>query len=384
LKNNKNLLILILTIGVFGIMNTEMGIIGIIPLIAQNFDVTVPTASLLVSGFALVVAIAGPTMPLLFSKVNRKTVMVIALGIFTASNIFSMFASSFTVLLLARIIPAAFHPIYVSMALTVAGTSVERHESAKAVAKVFIGVSAGMVLGVPITSFIATEFSFAMAMLFFAAVNGIMLIATLLFVPSMPVTEVLSYGKQVSVLKKPLMLIAILLVILLNGALFGFYSYLSDFLENVTHLSTRMISFVLLIYGLTNIVGNIIAGRVLTTNANKTIFTIPFALIATYVLMFFTGPISMVTILLVTILGIIAGIIANINQYVISEAGPEAPNFSNGLFLTAANLGTTFGPIICGMFITAFSTAYSLMGAIIFSVMSILVILIRRKIEAKA
>lgn len=384
MKDNKNLLILILTIGVFGIMNTEMGIIGIIPLIAQEFHVSVPTAGLLVSGFALVVAIAGPTMPLLFSKVNRKTVMVLALTIFTASNIFSMFAPNFTLLLLARIIPAAFHPIYVSMALTVAGTSVERSESAKAVAKVFIGVSAGMVLGVPVTSFIATEFSFAMSMLFFAVVNGIMLLATLLFVPSMPVTEVLSYGKQVSVLKKPLMLVAIILVILLNGALFGFYSYLSDFLENVTHLSTRMISFVLLIYGLTNIVGNIIAGRVLTTNSNKTIFIIPFALITTYVLLFLTGTLSGVTVLLITILGVIAGIIANINQYIIADAGPEAPDFSNGLFLTAANLGTTFGPIICGIFISQFGTAYSLFGAIIFAVLSIFIIILGNKIATTA
>lgn len=383
LKKNTSLLILILTIGVFGIMNTEMGIIGILPLIAQEFDVSVPTASLLVSAFALIVAIAGPTMPLAFPKVNRKTVMVLALSIFTASNIVSVFAPNFTVLLLARVIPAAFHPIYVSMALTVAGTSVPAHDSAKAVSKVFIGVSAAMVLGVPVTSFIATEISFAMSMVFFAAVNGIMLLATLVFVPSIPVTTRLSYGKQVSVLKKPQMLVSIITVILLNGAVFGFYSYLSDYLETITLMSSRTISLVLLIYGLTNIVGNVIAGRILTINAKKSIFILPFALITTYVLLFALGNISFAAMLLITILGVLAGIAANVNQYLISEAGPEAPDFSNGLFLTAANLGTTFGPLICGMLITAFDTRFTLLGAIAFLIISILSIIFRNSLETK-
>lgn len=380
MKKNTNILILILTIGVFGIMNTEMGIIGILPLISQEFNVTVPTASLLVSAFALIVAAAGPTMPLVFSRVNRKTVMVLALGIFTISNIVSIFAPSFTVLLLARIIPAAFHPIYVSMALTVAGTSVPAKESAKAVSKVFIGVSAGMVLGVPVTSFIATEISFAMSMLFFAVVNGLVLIATIILVPSIPVTTRLSYGKQVSVLKKPQMLISIITVILLNGAVFGFYSYLSDFLDTITHMSSRIISFTLLIYGLTNIVGNVIAGRTLTTHAKKTIFIIPFALITTYVLLFFIGNISFAAIALVTVLGVLAGIAANVNQYLITDSGPEAPDFSNGLFLTASNLGTTFGPAICGMLITAFDTRYTLLGAVAFLAICILSIVLRYSI----
>ncbi|GCF94827.1 MFS transporter [Enterococcus florum] len=380
MKKNQRLLILILTIGVFGIMNTEMGIIGILPLIAEEFSVSVPTASLLVSAFALIVAIAGPTMPLVFSKVNRKTVMVLALGIFTVSNIVSVFAPNFTILLLARVVPAAFHPIYVSMALTVAGTSVSANESAKAVSRVFIGVSAGIVLGVPVTSFIATEVSFALSMVFFAAVNGLVLLATLFFVPSIPVTTRLSYGKQIGVLKRPQMLVSILTVILLNGAIFGFYSYLSDFLETITQLSSRSISLILLVYGLTNIVGNVIAGKVLTTHAKKTIFALPFALITTYILLFFLGNMTIAATVLINVLGILAGIAANVNQYLITEFGSEAPDFSNGLFLTAANLGTTFGPFICGVLITAFDTRFTLIGAIAFLLLCIGSIILRNSL----
>ena len=138
MKNKSSFLILILTIGVFGIINTEMGIIGILPLIAKVFNVSVSTAGFLVSGFALGVAIAGPTMPLLFSNVNRKTAMMLSLGIFCISNVVSIFTHSFTILMIARIIPAFFQPVYVSMAFTMAAQAVEEAHAQQAIFKNFI------------------------------------------------------------------------------------------------------------------------------------------------------------------------------------------------------------------------------------------------------
>lgn len=375
---------MILTIGVFGILNTEMGIVGILPLISEQFNVTVPRAGLLISAFALVVAFAGPTMPLLFSKMNRKTVMVLALAIFTISNVISIFATSFNVLLWARIIPAAFHPLYVSMALTVAGTSVEREQSSKAIARVFLGVSAGMVVGVPITTLIATETTFAMAMIFFTVVNAAVLVATLLFIPSMPVTESLTYGSQIAVVKKPIMIISFLTVIFLNGAVFGFYSYMSDFLGTVTQMTPRIISGILLVYGVANMVGNVIAGKLLTKDANKSVITIPFSLIITYLLLFVFGRLTFGAAIIVILIGVLCGIMNNINQYIITDAGPEAPDFANGLFLTAANLGTTSGTAVCGMFLTAFDTRYTLVGSIIFLVITTALVIIRNSINKKS
>ncbi len=138
MAKRNNLLILILTIGVFGILNTEMGIVGILPLIADHFDISISTAGLLVSLFALAVAISGPTMPLLFSGINRKKVMLLVLGVFVLGNIVSIFASNFTILLIARVIPAFLHPVYVSIALTTAAASVSKEEAPKATSKVFM------------------------------------------------------------------------------------------------------------------------------------------------------------------------------------------------------------------------------------------------------
>lgn len=104
--NSGGLLVFILTVGVFGIINTEMGVVGILPLIAETFNVSVPQAGWTVSVFALVVAASAPVTPLLFSGINRKKVMLLVLGLFTLSNIISMLTSNFTILLIARILPA--------------------------------------------------------------------------------------------------------------------------------------------------------------------------------------------------------------------------------------------------------------------------------------
>ena len=371
------LLVFILTAGVFGIINTEMGVIGILPLIAEHFHVTVPEAGWTVSIFALVVAISAPIMPLLFSGINRKKVMLLALGVFTLSNIISMLTSNFTLLLIARALPAFLHPVYVSMAFTVAAASVSKEKAPKAVAKVFIGVSAGMVLGVPVTSYIASEVSFTMGMMFFTVVNALVFVATLLFVPSMPVKEKLSYGTQLNVLKKKIVWYSIMAVTLINGALFGFFSYMSDYLRTVTEVSYSVISILLLIYGLANIIGNVIAGKQLATNPIRSTTFIPFALFTFYICIFILGEWLAAMAVIILILGILAGYGQNTMQYMITEAAPEAPDFANGLFLLSANLGTTVGAAACGAFITFFDTRYSVIGSLLFLAVSIIFVVLR-------
>lgn len=364
------LLVFILTLGVFGIINTEMGVVGIIPQIARTFGVSIPQAGWTVSVFALIVACSAPVMPLLFSGMNRRTVMLLALGLFTLSNIISAVTPDFAVLLVFRALPAFLHPVYVSMAFTVAAQSVQPEEAPKAVSKVFIGVSAGMVLGVPVTSFIASHTSFSIAMWFFAAVNALVFIATLFSVPSLPVTKKLSYGTQLSVLKKTVTWYSVIAFTLINGAMFGFFSFMSDFLNTVTNLPFDTISVLLLIYGGANIAGNVIAGKIFIRQKQRYMIVTPLVMLTGYLLLFVTGTFSVAATVLLLLLGILAGFVNIVGQYMISDAASEAPDFANGLFLTATNLGTTVGTILCGAFITAFGTRYSLLGTFLFLVLS--------------
>lgn len=377
-KGGNRLLIFILAVGVFGILNTEMGVVGIIPQVSQRFGVSVPDAGLLVSGFALIVAIAGPTMPLLFSKMNRKHVMVLSLGVFSVCNVGAVFAPSFPALLAARVAPAAFHPLYVSMAMAIGGqTGATEAERAKSSSRVFVGVSAGMVLGVPIASYLASVVMLQAALAFFAIVTVVVLVATVFLVPSMPVDGRMTYGGQLRILKKPVVWASLLATVAINGAMFGFYSFMSDFFGGVSGMDAAWASASLLAYGAANIVGNVVSGHLLGRRVNATLAVIPIALIVLYAALFVVGQLMWATAALTLVLGVVAGIANNANQFMVSRAAPEAADFSNGLYLTAANLGTTLATSVCGAFITAAGARFSVFGAIVFLVIGVLFVLWR-------
>ena len=365
MQHSQRFLVPILTLGVFGILNTEMGVVGMIPIIAETFGVSVSDAGWTVTVFAVVVALCGPVTPMLFSRFERRRVMVLALSVFIASCLGSMWTDDYRVLLVLRAIPALLHPVYVSMAFTVAAASVPKHEGPKAVARVFIGVSAGMVLGVPAASFIAGEFSYAAAMGFFAAVNALVLVLTLVFVPSLPAAGALAYGEQLRVLKRPNLWLAAAAVILTNGSTFGFFSYLSDYLKTVTGLDYALVSLVLFVYGAANIVGNVLAGKLLAEHPVKTLRRTTAALAATCIFMAFCGGSAAAAVLAVALFGVLTGLSSNNSQYLISEASSDAPEFGNGLFLSCANTGTAAATAFCGLFIDAWGTRASVAGALV-------------------
>ena len=343
MKRQQQLLLLILAFGVFSILNTEMGIIGILPMAAEMYQVDIVQAGLLVSLFALGVAIAGPTMPLLFSRFNRKRVMLLVLGVFTLCNALAVFASDFEVLLVLRVVPAFFHPVYCALAFSVAAASVAPEDAPRAVARINMGVAAGMVVGVPISNVLAATFDFSVAMAFFAGVTGLMFLLTMAFVPDLPVAQPMRYGAQLSVLKRPPVWLAIVAVICLNGSIFGVYNYLADYLQQIAK------------------------------RLRATVRLFPLCTIALYCLLFVSGgQLLLLLAALIVAWGILGGINANINQYLLACVASDAPDFSNGLFLTAANLGCMAGTMLSGFFIRSLGLPYVVCGGLVMATTALL------------
>lgn len=360
------MLVWILTLGVFSIINTEMGVIGILPLLAARYGVDISAAGLLVSLFALAVAVSGPTLPLLFSKCNRRTVMIASLAAFTVCNVASALTDNFYAALAARTLPAFLHPVYISLAFAAAVSQAAPEDAPKAAARVMVGVSAGMVLGVPVVSWLADAVSLEAAMYSFAAVSAAALAVTVLCVPSMPAAQPLSYGEQLRVLKDRGLWLALFAVICLNGGIFGVFSYLADYLGRVPGYSAEGVSAALLVYGLANIAGNLLAGRLLTARAAQTVLAFPLALGLVYVWMYAAGGLPLVMAAVFLLWGVLAGLGANINQYWITAAAPHVPDFANALFLVATNLGTCIAAAACGQIIGHFGIASLAFGGLAF------------------
>ncbi|MDO5849036.1 MAG: MFS transporter [Methanobrevibacter sp.] len=377
MRDKLSIIIFLLAFGTFGILTTEMGFVGILQLVATKFNVSVGQASLFVSLFALGVAIAGIIMPLIFSKFNYKKSLLLVLLIFVISNILSIFVTDFNLALIIRVIPAFFHPIFCSFALTLAADLVNPDESLKAVSRVIMGVSAGMVLGVPIINFLAFNGSYQIAMLFMAIINAISFIGLLIFMPSIEPKESISYGDQVSVIKKPVFLLSILGVVFLTAGLYSVYSFISVYLSDVSHIVGFVLTFALFLYGLTSIIGNYIGGHLLSFKPIKTVFAFPFVLSAIYLLIFGFNQFVVVMLIIIAIWGVIAGLGNNIQQYWIVSSAPEAPEFANGIFLSSGNVGITIGTGLSSMLIAGIGIDYILFGGIFWLILALISVVIR-------
>ena len=380
ITKNHNVLILILAIGTFSILNTEVGIIGILPLIAEKFNVDITQAGLLVSLFALIIAGAGIIMPLLFSGFNRKKVMIAVLTIFSVCNLIAAFAPNFAVVLTARLIPAFFHPIYCSLAFVVAASLVDKKNVPQAISKVMMGVSAGIVIGIPVTSFIANTFSYQTAMLFFTLMNIIALVLTLIMIPSMPVKEKISYGSQLSVLKQSITWMSLFTVSAIGASLFAVYAYIAQYLQEISRISGENLSLALFLLGCASILGNFLAGKFLSRNAQKTATLYPVLFCILYMLVFVLGEFRIAMIPVIFFWGMLNGIGNNIQQFWIMSAIPKAPDFANGLFISFGNLGTTIGTFAGGVILADIGTHYIIFGGIFFLVLTWISILMRNVI----
>lgn len=378
------LLLPTLMLGVFALLSMELGMMGVLPIVAEVYNVSVADAGWVVSIFALIVALVAPILPPLLTKYDAKKVLLFCLLVFSVSSFLAAFCTNFIVLLILRAIPAFFHPIFCAFAFSMAADSVPHNESPKAIAKIFIAVSAGMTLGVPLTSFIASNTSLEMSFIFFGVLNALSLLATLLFIPNQKQEQKAPQNEQFKVLAKPIVWVSVIVVMLLNGAMFGFYSYMSEFLLNFTQVSFNLISTLLLIYGLSNVIGNFIAGKSLVSAPNATLRIVPLSLIVLYNALFFGGGNVWGASVILIILGIFAGIGNNMAQFVVTSPIPEAKELANGLFISAANIGITLGTSLCGLFISLNGSRFVVLAAVCLVILSIIFLMLRGQILIKS
>ncbi|MGG0206620.1 MFS transporter [Bacillus mycoides] len=379
MKKVNPLLILTLAIGVFGIITTEMGIVGVLPQITQKFGISTTQAGFLVSIFALVVAISGPFLILLVSSINRKIILLTAIFAFVISNIIYAYTTQFEIMLIFRILPAALHPLFFSIALVTAAKLVPPEKSGQAVTKVFMGITVGFALGVPLTSYLADQFSLEIAFLFGALVNTLAFIGILILLPSMPVKEKMSFGKQIRILGKPGLWLNILTVTFLFAAMFSVYSYFAEYLAKVTSMNGSLISIMLFIFGIVMILGNHLFGSLLQKSIVNTVILFPILYSIVYILVYYLGSYLVPMIFIVFIWGIVhaGGLIVG-QTWLISEA-KEAPEFGNSLFVSFSNLGITLGTTIGGWFISTLGIHQLIWSGFIFTLLSFLLIIIKLK-----
>ncbi|MFJ1790429.1 MFS transporter [Kitasatospora griseola] len=340
--------VLALAVGVFGIITTEMGIVGVLPQVASRLHVSAAAAGLLVGSFALVVAVSGPFMTLGASRLDRRAVLAAAMGVFAVSNAVYALSAHFAVVLAFRVVPALVHPVFFSVALATAVRLGRPEDATRATARVFAGITAGFAFGVPFTSYLADRFSLQAAFWFGAAVNLLGLIGVLRFLPALPPGERLSYGSQLGVLRSGRTWLTITSVVLVFAALFSVYGYFAEYLGAVTGVDGPRIGALLMVFGVVMIFGNFAFAALLRAGAVRTVLLFPVLCAAVYVLVYAFGARVAPMVGLVPLWAAVhsGGLI--VCQHWLGRDTQDALEFGNSLFVSFSNLGITAGTAVGG------------------------------------
>jgi predicted MFS family arabinose efflux permease len=356
-----------LSFGAFGVVCTEFGVIGILPILAREFNVSIDTAGWLVGAFALVIAILGPFMTILTQRFNKKTILTLSLAVFAIANVVGSFSNSFTMLLITRMIPALFHPVYWALSLSVAPTQVEDDKKAQAIANVMLGLSVATVIGVPLAAYFADLISWQAAFWSNGILSLLAMFSIILFVPSIPGETTPIFSQIHSMLSKKILWNSLFGMSLMAAGLFASYSYLAEYLEQIVKMETSQISYVLVGFGVAGVLGNWLAGKYMSVNPNKTVAACLLILIAVHILSFFFGNIFSVALILLVFWGIANTMGLSVGVIRIGLTAPsEAAQLSNSLLASFANAGVTLGSSIGGIFLSHLGTPYIMIAASIF------------------
>jgi predicted MFS family arabinose efflux permease len=370
-------------LGFIAVITTEFGVIGILPQIAEHYQIGIDKAGWLLSAFALIIALTGPFMTLLMSGFDRRKVMLAAISIFLFTALVSSLSPPFWLLMLVRVLPAFLQPVYIATALSVAVSGADEKQANKLMGIVFIGVALAMVTTVPFATWLASVWIWESSFIIQSAVSMIALAVIYFLLPPMPVKEKKSYKSQLKILTQPTFLISTAMNFFMITAWFSTYSYFADYLNKAKGMDGPMISYMLFLFGIIGVFSNWIAGKMLSWNVSKTTALFLSGTVIMPFLLYFSGDSLLANIISIAIWGFLySPSFQNASTYMISSV-PGSLEFANSLATSFGNLGVTLGTTLGGWMIVTKGAAYNPWIGFVFGMLAFLMIIWRSILEKR-
>lgn len=351
------LALLALTLSAFAIGTTEFVIVGLIPTMANDLQVSLPSAGLLVSLYALGVAIGAPVLTALTGKWNRKSVLLGVMSLFVIGNLLAWQAPGYPTLVVARILTGLAHGVFFSIGSTIATGLVPKEKAASAIAIMFTGLTVALVTGVPLGTYIGQQFGWQSTFLIVALLGLIALLGSMLLVPrNLPQPPATKLVVQLKVLTQPRLLLVYAITALGYGGTFTAFTFLAPILEQVSGFSTHMISLIMLVYGGSVAIGNLWGGKLADKMGPIKALTLIFTGLAAILLVFnITAFNPLAAVATILIWGAFAfGNVPGLQVYVVKLAErytPDAVDVASGLNIAAFNVGIALGAWGGGMIV---------------------------------
>ena len=256
------LALLALTISAFAIGTTEFVIVGLVPTIAEQLSISLPSAGLLVSIYALGVAIGAPVLTALTGKLPRKQLLLALMVLFTMGNLLAWQAPGYITLVIARLLTGLAHGVFFSIGSTIATSLVPKEKAASAIAIMFGGLTVALVAGVPLGTYFGQHFGWRETYLAVSMLGVIALIASAILVPSnIPGRAPASLSEQLKVLTHPRLLMIYAITALGYRGVFTAFTFLAPMMQNLAGFTPNAVGWILLGYGVAVAIGNIWGGK---------------------------------------------------------------------------------------------------------------------------
>lgn len=366
------LALLALTISAYAIGTTEFVIVGLIPTIAEQLNVTVPSAGLLVTLYAIGVAIGAPVLTALTGRVPRKMLLVGLMVLFTLGNLLAWQSPSYESLVVARLLTGLAHGVFFSVGSTIATSLVAKEKAATAIAIMFGGLTVALVTGVPLGTFIGQHFGWRETFLAVSLIGMVAIIASLILIPNNIKNQAsASIRDQLQVLTHPRLLLIYAVTALGYGGVFTTFTFLAPMMQELAGFSAPAVSWILLAYGIAVAIGNIWGGKLADRHGAVRALSFIFAALAALLLVFqFTASHSAAALLTVVVMGVFAfGNVPGLQVYVVQKAEQYTPNavdVASGLNIAAFNVGIALGSVIGGQTVASLGLAQTpWIGAVI-------------------
>jgi DHA1 family inner membrane transport protein len=341
-----------LAIAAFGIGTSEYIIMGLLPNLSRAFNVSIPKAGALVTGYALSVTFGSPLIALATAKLERKLTMLLLMGLFILGNLACALAPTYNLLFAARVLTALCHGAFFGIGSVVASNIVPRNQRAQAIALMFSGLTLANVLGVPAGTALGQAFGWRASFWAIVPIGFIAAGALVLFLPSQAAATG-SLLHEFRVLRKPQVLLVLGISTLASSSLFCVFTYIAPTLLSVTHVSVHTVTLTLLLFGVGITIGNLAGGALSDWRPLAFLIGALITLIGSLIALYFAEPYIIPAVAMVLIWGAIhfaAG--APLQSRIVDQAS-TAPNLASTLNQGAFNLGNAIGATVGGMLLTA-------------------------------
>src|SRR5829696_8180917 len=345
--------IVALALGGFAIGTTEFVTMGLLPDIAEGVGVDIPSAGHLISAYALGVVVGAPVIAALSARLPRRALLVGLMTAFLVGNVLTALAPGYRTLLVARFLSGLPHGAYFGVASLVAASLVAPHLRGRAVSSVLLGLAAAMLTGVPAATWLGQQLGWRSAYWTVVVLAALTVAAVLPVVPSTPGRREATVRGELAALRRPQVLLTLLVGVVGFGGMFALYSYIAPVVTDVASLSRGTVPWVLLVYGAGGVVGTALGGRLADWAIFRSLVATLVSLLVLLALVALLSPWAPALFVGVFLVSIAASSLAICLQLRLMETAGEAQMLGAALNHSALNMANALGAWLGGLVIAA-------------------------------